>query len=120
MNFASWNVKGLNESSHQKELKNFISSNHNTFMGVSETKVKKDHANVISAEINNNWKLLFNYDHHYNVKFGWAGIPLCGVFLLFLARLSILIVFLYFRRSKFPLLFFFVYAFKDGCDRVPI
>ena len=59
MNVASWNVRGLNISSHQKELMYFISSNKISLMSCIETKVKVDMAAKISQIINKSLKMAF-------------------------------------------------------------
>ena len=72
MNLASWNVRGLNKASHQREVTNFITSNSISFMGLLETKVKWDKSQKISQKINNKWSWEFNYDHHSNGRI-WVG-----------------------------------------------
>lgn len=54
MNLASWNVRGLNKASHQRELQNFLSMNKVNFMGILETKVKVPNALSISKKIKKN------------------------------------------------------------------
>lgn len=64
MNFGMWNVRGLNKSSHQKEVTNFISVNNISLIGLVETKVRVQNSLAISRCINKNWNWLFNYKHH--------------------------------------------------------
>ena len=73
MNLASWNVRGLNKASHQREVKNFISSNSLSFLCCLETKVKREKSTKISQKINNRWSWAFNYDCHPNGGFGSVG-----------------------------------------------
>lgn len=54
MDFASWNVRGLKKSTHQKELKHFISSNNINFLSCIETKVKEENSMFISRRIAKN------------------------------------------------------------------
>ena len=72
MNFASWNVRGLNKSPHQKEVKNLIICNKLSFISCLETRVKVDNALCISKEICKNWSWLFNYEDHHNGRI-WVG-----------------------------------------------
>lgn len=72
MNFAVWNVRGLNKSAHQKELKHFISSNKISFMACVETKVKEKNSVNISRKISRRWSWFFNYNHHSNGRI-WVG-----------------------------------------------
>lgn len=72
MNLAAWNVRGLNKSSHQKELIHFVSTNNLSIMCCVETKVKENHALEVSKRINKNWSWIFNYEHHYNGRI-WLG-----------------------------------------------
>lgn len=73
MNYAVWNVRGLNKSPHQNEVKNFISENNISFMAFLETKVSIDNSIAISKKINRNWLWLFNYDFHDygRIWLGW-------------------------------------------------
>ena len=51
MNVASWNVRGLNKASHQREVINFIAENSVSFMCCLETKVKIDKSASISQKL---------------------------------------------------------------------
>ena len=72
MNLATWNVRGLNKPSHQREVKKFISSNSLSFLCCLETKVKREKSAKISQKINNKWSWAFNYDRHPNGRI-WVG-----------------------------------------------
>lgn len=72
MNFATWNVRGLNKKSHQKELKHFISNNNLSLMCCIETRVKVGNSAIISKRINSSWSWQFNYENHYNGRI-WVG-----------------------------------------------
>lgn len=72
MNIACWNVRGINKSSHQKELMQFIFSNNISFMSCVETRVKSINASSISNKICRSWSWVFNYDHHHNGRI-WVG-----------------------------------------------
>ncbi|XP_074363651.1 uncharacterized protein LOC141704298 [Apium graveolens] len=120
MNFASWNVRGINKSPHQKELQQFISGNNIDFMGILETKVKASKAPSISKKINKNWQWLFNYDHHYNGRI-WVGwnpniwdislLSQSSQFITCNAR---------FIEKNLSFIVTFIYAFNDAIDRVPL
>lgn len=64
MNFAMWNVRGLNKTPHKKEVINFINVNRISLMGLVETKVRAQNSAAISKSINKNWKWIFNYEAH--------------------------------------------------------
>lgn len=72
MNFASWNIRGLNKSSHQEKVLNFISSNNISFMCFIGTKVKLVNSAAISRRINSRWNWVFNYEFHDNGRL-WVG-----------------------------------------------
>ncbi|XP_074342078.1 uncharacterized protein LOC141679483 [Apium graveolens] len=120
MNFATWNVRGINKAPHQKELQNFIFVNKIDFMGVLETKVKVTNALGISKKINKNWRWLFNYDYHYNGRI-WVGwnpnvweISLYSQSSQFITCNARLI------EKNLNIIVTFVYAFNDAIDRVPL
>ncbi|XP_074363513.1 uncharacterized protein LOC141704083 [Apium graveolens] len=120
MNFASWNVRGINKTPHQQELQQFISVNNIEFMGILETKVKVSKASSISKKINKNWPWLFNYDHHHNGRI-WVGwnpnvwdislLSKSSQFITCNAR---------FIEKNLNFIVTFIYAFNDAIDRVPL
>ncbi|XP_074352152.1 uncharacterized protein LOC141691301 [Apium graveolens] len=120
MRFASWNVRGLNKSPHQKELQNFVTMNKVGLMGVLETKVKAHNALVISKKINRNWRWLFNYEHRYNGRI-WVGRD-PGVWQVSLhsSNAQCITCFATFLEKNITILVSYVYAFNDACDRVPL
>lgn len=73
MNFASWNVRGLNKRPHQKELINFITDNKISLIGCLETKVKSSKFSSVARSINKYWSWLDNLDYHYNGRICIGG-----------------------------------------------
>lgn len=73
MNFAIWNVRGLNKSPHQQEVKIFIISNNLSFMCCVETKVSIDNAVAVSRKTTISWSWIFNFEYHDNGRIfvGW-------------------------------------------------
>ncbi|XP_074374175.1 uncharacterized protein LOC141714560 [Apium graveolens] len=120
MNFAVWNVRGINKAPHQKELQNFISSNNVNLMGVLETKVKSDNALGVSKKICRDWKWLFNYNHHYNgrVWVGWN--PSVWDISIHSMSSQVITCNATFLEKNITILVSFVYAFNDAVDRVPL
>lgn len=120
MKFAAWNVRGLNKSPHQSELKHFISMNNIDFMGILDTKVKIDNATAISKKINKSWKWLFNYNCHYNgrVWVGWnPSIWDIALHQVTAQHVTCLATFL---DKDVSFLVTFVYAYNDAADRVAL
>ncbi|XP_074360896.1 uncharacterized protein LOC141701135 [Apium graveolens] len=120
MNFAAWNVRGINKSPHQKELQQFISVNNIDLMGILETKVKVSNALSISKKINKNWQWLFNYDHHYNGRI-WVGWnPNVWEISLLSKSSQFITCNARFIEKNLHFIVTFVYAFNDAIDRVPL
>lgn len=120
MIFASWNVRGLNKSPHQKELIKFISFNHIDFMGILETKVKAPNAQAISKKINKKWQWLYNYEHHYNgrIWIGWN--PNVWDITLHSSSYQFITCFASMHGTSTTFLVTFAYAFNDAIDRPPL
>ena len=47
---ASWNVRGLNDPTKQKEVKNFVSKENVHVIGVLETKIKQPNERKICGK----------------------------------------------------------------------
>lgn len=72
MNFAVWNVRGLNKSSQPKEVVKFIYANNISLMSFVDTKVKIKNSSQVASSINKSWNWLFNYERHFNGRI-WVG-----------------------------------------------
>ncbi|XP_074363454.1 uncharacterized protein LOC141703992 [Apium graveolens] len=120
MNFAAWNVRGINKAPHQKELQSFISVNNVHFMGILETKVKSDKAPIISKKVKKEWKWLFNYTHHYNgrVWVGWN--PEFWDISLHSMTSQVITCNAVFLEKNLTFLVSFIYAHNDAVDRAPL
>lgn len=118
MKFASWNVRGLNKSPHQKELVNFILANQISFMEIMETKVKIVNACAVAKKISRNWKWSFNYEHHYNgrVWVGWD--PNLWDIVEHSKSSQHISCQATFLEKNIVFLITFVYAFNDAADRL--
>lgn len=79
MRFASWNVRRLNKSPHQRELINFIASNHLSLIGLMETKVKVVNSSVVSKKINKNGNGFSIMNTILMAEFGLVGIQIFGI-----------------------------------------
>lgn len=120
MNVASWNVRGLNKSTHQRELINFIAVNSLSFIGLMETKVKEKHSLVVSKKIKKSWSWFFNYDHHYNgrVWVGWD--PSIWHVTVYTKSAQHITCFVTFLEKNLTFMATFVYAYNEAQDRVPL
>ena len=120
MIFASWNVRGLNKRSHKKEVINFIQQNKVSLIGLVETKVKSMNFQKITRRINKHWQWRNNISHHYNgrIIIGWDmniwDVTICDVSA---QHITCKVKFLD-NDTKF--LVTFVYAYNEGCDRIPL
>lgn len=70
IDFCSYNVRGLN--SKISFIKDFISTNKISLVGLLETRVNKNLASNISMKLSRNFQWRFNYDHHSNGRI-WIG-----------------------------------------------
>ncbi|XP_028095883.1 uncharacterized protein LOC114295782 [Camellia sinensis] len=57
---ASWNVRGLNDPSKQKEVKSFVSKENFHVMGILETKIKQTNERKICEKCFGKWSMLSN------------------------------------------------------------
>ncbi|XP_052195956.1 uncharacterized protein LOC127803609 [Diospyros lotus] len=62
MQFAAWNVRGLNQAPKQFEVRSFISSQKLTLVALLETRVQERHAVDVSHNVMPFWHWVFNYD----------------------------------------------------------
>lgn len=69
---ASYNVRGLNKKPKQAYVRQLISDNSVSLVGLLETRVKEHKASRICRNICKNWTWAFNYDHHCNGRI-WVG-----------------------------------------------
>lgn len=120
MNFASWNVRGLNKTSHKKEVMNFISANKLNFVGLLETKVQQHNSVKVSNKLAKNWRWLFNYDyHHYGrVWVGWNSdfwdVTLCNASAQHITCLAL------FKEKQIRFMVTFVYAHNEATLRTSL
>lgn len=70
IDFCSYNVRGLN--SKVQIIKDFISFNKLSLIGLLETRVNKNIAENISSEINRSFCWINNYDDHFGGRI-WVG-----------------------------------------------
>ena len=59
-NIGCWNVRGLNQSSKQKEVRNFISVNNLGLMAVFESQISKVNLNKVCEKVFGRWKWISN------------------------------------------------------------
>lgn len=120
MNYTSINVRGLNNSPHQDELRNLILSNNISMVGLLETKVKENLAGSVARKINKNWSWHFNYGfHHYGrVWVGWN--PNIWNLLLVNSSAQHIMYEATFLETNGKFIVTFIYAFNDGLDRQPL
>lgn len=62
INFACWNIRGLNDPLKQKEIRSLTCNNKLDVIGIVETKVKYKNAASISRSTSVNWngmKIMF-------------------------------------------------------------
>ncbi|XP_019254004.1 PREDICTED: uncharacterized protein LOC109232713 [Nicotiana attenuata] len=63
---CTWNIRGLNKLSKQKELKLFLERQKVDLMGCVETRVKEGKANKILQKVARGWKYCCNYNTAVN------------------------------------------------------
>lgn len=120
MNFAVWNVRGLNKKPHQDEVVNFINANHLSLCALVETKVKLSNSMLVAKKIKKGWNWLFNYGDHYNgrVWVGWDP-NFWNISMLHSSPQDITCL-CEFKEKQISFVATFVYAFNDGNDRVAL
>ncbi|WOH14910.1 hypothetical protein DCAR_0934439 [Daucus carota subsp. sativus] len=119
MNCATWNVRGLNKRSHQKEALHFVDSNHLSFVGFMETKVKVQNMSKVVNRIKRNLSWVSKHADHYNgrIIIGWdAAIWTVSVLNSSPQHVTCRALF---KENNSSFVISFIYAFNDGCDRVP-
>ncbi|GAV85405.1 Exo_endo_phos domain-containing protein, partial [Cephalotus follicularis] len=57
---AAWNVRGLNDPSKHCEVRNFISSNNISLLGILESRVRVPNLEKIARNITKNWNFFSN------------------------------------------------------------
>ncbi|XP_074305658.1 uncharacterized protein LOC141640879 [Silene latifolia] len=66
MKVASWNVRGFNCPIKQCEVKDFLVHNQLDVLAILETRVKETKARKIISKVFAKWKVICNYNTHYN------------------------------------------------------
>ncbi|XP_074266718.1 uncharacterized protein LOC141589999 [Silene latifolia] len=66
MKVASWNVRGFNCPIKQCEVKDFLVHNQLDVLAILETRVKETKARKIINKVFAKWKVICNYNAHYN------------------------------------------------------
>lgn len=66
MNLLVWNTRGLNDPIKQKEVNNRIVSTSSIFVGLLETRVKRNNYLAIVERMFPNWEYVNNYDAAVN------------------------------------------------------
>ena len=61
--FASWNIRGLNDTLKQKEVRSFVDSHDLDFICILETRVRAANKDRVFSSMLPGWKLFHNYDH---------------------------------------------------------
>ena len=62
LNFAAWNIRGLNQPHKQEEVRKFISSSRLSLLGILETKVRYGRRSHLARELLPGWSFLYNYN----------------------------------------------------------
>ena len=120
MSYAAWNVRGLNKRSHQKEVLSFLNSNHLSFVGLLETKVKSMNVCKVVSKLKKNWQWYVNHFDHYNgrIMLGWDE-SIWAINIIETSSQYVTCEAIY-RAANFKILVTFVYAFNDGSERTPL
>ncbi|XP_019244329.1 PREDICTED: uncharacterized protein LOC109224197 [Nicotiana attenuata] len=66
MIIISWNVRGLNKSHKQREVRKFLLKNKVDMIACLETRVRKQNAKDIQRKTGNEWKIEDNYEYAPN------------------------------------------------------
>ena len=120
MNYGSWNVRGLNKRSHQREVLNFVDSNHLSFVGLLETKVKARNLSKVTGRLKKNWSWFANHGDHYNgrILLGWDA-TIWDVIVVSSSP-QFITCNVTFKPANVNVYVSFIYAYNDGCDRVAL
>ena len=90
IDFCSYNIRGLNNKVHF--VKNFLIENKISFIGLLETRVKKDVAKIISSEIDRSFCWIDNMIVMLGAAFGLDGTRSFGTLRLYLSLPNRLLV----------------------------
>ena len=120
MNIASWNIRGLNQSHKQDEVRRLISTSRLSLLGILETKVSYGRRLNLARELMPDWEFLFNYSNNCNGRIWTAWDPsILSIHLLAsspqMMHLSVLI-----KESQTQLLMTLIYALNYANERVPL
>ena len=120
INISSWNVRGLNQTHKQDEVRRFISANRLSLLGILETKVSSGRKDQLARKLLPNWTFLYNYSNNSNGRIWAAWDPaILSIQLLYsspqLMHLSVLL-----RESQQQILVSLVYALNSAHERVPL
>ena len=66
MNFANWNIRGLNKKYKQEEIRSLIHQHRLSLIGINETRVSIEKSRQIGQTLLRGWHCVTNYDHHLN------------------------------------------------------
>ena len=75
LNLASWNIRGLNMTYKQDDIRSFVFKNKISLLGLMETKVRALKGLKISKAILRHWRFSNNNDHHSNGRIWVAWDP---------------------------------------------
>ena len=64
ISISCWNIRGLNDSFKQEEIKKLIRGQQLDLMSIIETKVRLVNKNRIMENLFRNWDTLDNYSSH--------------------------------------------------------
>ena len=66
MNVGCWNVRGVNQTFKQQEIRNFITRNMISLLGIQETRASASSSGPIIQHLMRGWRYLTNYASHPN------------------------------------------------------
>ena len=72
LNIASWNIRGMNMTYKQDEIRSFVNTNRISLIGIIETKVRATRSLKISKATLRNWEFIYNNEYHPNGRI-WVG-----------------------------------------------
>ena len=75
LNLASWNIRGLNMTYKQDDVRSFVLTNKISLLGILETKVRASKSLKISRAILRHWSFFNNNDHQSNGRIWVAWDP---------------------------------------------
>jgi hypothetical protein len=65
MKIVTWNIRGLNDLSKQREIRSLVKRLHIHLFCLIETKVKSDKSVKIQGDIFPGWGFISNYEYHH-------------------------------------------------------